>query len=101
VPAAGEFGIRLNPSPSPYSEGHVAVGTRLAADSVLGIGEREGWFAQRSDRGGLFSVVELWLENKFLLEVLTDTEQHRYLENLTVDRFRALFALESPRGIAA
>jgi hypothetical protein len=42
VPAAGEFGIRKNPSPSPYSEGHVAIGTRLAADGVLDIGRREG-----------------------------------------------------------
>jgi hypothetical protein len=49
----------------------------------------------------LFSVVELWLENKFLLEVLTDPEQHRYFENLTVDRFRTLFALGSPGGTAS
>jgi hypothetical protein len=100
VPAAGQFAIRQNSAPSPYSEGHIAIGTRLSADRVLGIGRREGWMAQSSDRGGLFTVVELWLENKFLLEVLTDAEQQRYVANLTLERLHTQFGLTPSRGTA-
>jgi hypothetical protein len=99
VPAVGEFGTRRNPAPSPYSEAHVALGTPLSAEAVLAIGKREGWYTQLSNRGGLFAVIELWLEDKFLLEVLPETEQRRYAE-LTVDRLKAAFALDSPRGDA-
>ncbi len=92
-PAAGEVSIRKNPSPSSYSEVHFAMGTRLSFEEVLVIAEREGWMAQRCDRGGLFSIVEFWVENKFLLELMTDAEQKRYVENMKPEKFRALFGM--------
>jgi hypothetical protein len=98
VPAANQFGMRTNEAPSPYSEGHVAVATPLSEGDVLAIGTREGWLARRSDRGGLFSVIELWLENRFLLEVVPGEERRRYSDNLTIDRFSALFALRTSTG---
>jgi len=101
VPSTGQFGIRLNPAPSAHSESHVAIGTSVAADDVLAIGRREGWFVQRSDRGGVFEVVEVWLENKFLLEVLTEEEQRRYMQNLSIDFFRAIAAPKPPGGLAS
>jgi hypothetical protein len=91
VPAPGEFGVRTNPAPSPHSECHLAIGTVLSADDVLAIAQNEGWLAQRSSRGGLFDVVELWVENKFLLEVLPEPEQRRYVANLTAANLRTLF----------
>ena len=42
VPAAQDVGLRINPSPSPYSEVHVNIGTRLTEDQILAIGRREG-----------------------------------------------------------
>lgn len=98
VPAPGEFGTRVNPAPSQHSETHLAVGTVLSADEVLALARREGWLAQRSDRGGLFEVVELWVENKFLLEVLTEAEQRRYVANTGVAALRRLFTAETTRG---
>jgi hypothetical protein len=92
VPAPGEYAVRTNPAPSPHSEVHLALGTVLAEESVLEIASREGWFAQRSDRGGLFTVIEFWVENKFLLELLPDSEQRRYVENVTAGGLRALFS---------
>jgi hypothetical protein len=98
VPSPTQFGIRTNATPSPYSEAHVALATPLSADEVLAVGAREGWLTQRSDRGGLFSVVELWLESKFLLEVVPDEERQLYATNVTIDRFSALFGLRKPEG---
>jgi hypothetical protein len=91
VPAPGEYAVRANAVPSPYSEVHLALGTVLAEEEVLALARREGWLAQRSDRRGLFTVVEFWLENKFLLELLSAAEQCRYVENLTAARLRTLF----------
>ena len=94
-PAPGEVTVRKNASPSQYSEVHVAMATSLTFDEVLQIAEREGWMAQRCDRGGLFKVVEFWVENKFLLELLPDVEQKRYVENMTPQKFRALFSMSA------
>lgn len=93
VPAPGQFELRAATDASPHSEAHVALGTRVSADEILAIAKREGWLAQRSERGGLFSVVELWVENKFLLELLPEGDQQRYRENLTLEKFRAAFGL--------
>ena len=96
-PSPGEVSIRRNSSPSPYSESHLAMGTRLEADEVLTIAAREGWMAQVCDRGGLFRVVEFWVENKFLLELLPEAEQARYVQNMSAERFRSLFHLPAPQ----
>jgi hypothetical protein len=91
VPAEGVFGVRTNPAPSAYSESHLALGVAMSSDEISAIAAREGWLAQSSDRGGLFTVVELWVENKFLLELLTPEEQERYAENMTLANLQALF----------
>ena len=91
VPAEGMFGVRTNPAPSAYSESHLALGVAVSSDEIFAIAAREGWLAQSSDRGGLFSVIELWVENKFLLELLTPQEQKRYADNMTIANLRALF----------
>ena len=92
-PTQGEVSVRKNVTPSPYSECHLAMGTRLSFEDVLAIAKREGWMAQRCNRGGLFEIVEFWVENKFLLELLPSAEQQRYVENMNADRFRRLFGL--------
>jgi len=92
-PSPGEVTVRRNPSPSQNSECHIAMGTRLSFEEVLAIAKREDWMAQRCDRGGLFNIVEFWVENKFLLELMPDAEQKRYVENVTPKAFRTLFGI--------
>jgi len=92
-PSPGEVTVRKNLTPSSYSEVHIAMGSPLDFEEVLAIARREGWLAQRCDRGGLFNVVEFWVENKFLLEVMPETEQRRYAENMSPAKFRALFGI--------
>ncbi|HEX6998379.1 MAG TPA: hypothetical protein VF322_09550 [Gammaproteobacteria bacterium] len=82
VPAPGCFAVRTNAAAPEHSPAHLAIGTRIGADEIFALAAREGWLAQRSDRGGLFGVVELWIENKFLLELLPEEEQRRYTEML-------------------
>lgn len=78
VPATTEVGIHRNPSPSQYNECHLNVATHLSEAEILALGEREGWIARTCDRAA-FNLVELWIENRFLIELMTPEEQARYV----------------------
>jgi hypothetical protein len=77
VPAPEEVGLRRNGTPSHYSEVHLLIGTELSFEQIFAIAKREGWIARSCDRA-LFGLVELWVENKFLIEVVTGAEIERY-----------------------
>lgn len=80
-----------NPDPSSkdFVETHLAIGTKLTADEIFAIGEREGWFTRRLHRKMGFDVVELWVENRVMLEILTDDMQADYLKTTTTPRWMA------------
>jgi hypothetical protein len=76
-----------------YSAFHMAVATPMSAEQVLAVGEREGWRALRCTRGdNFFDVIELWIENTTMIEVLTDDMQAQYLAFATPANFRAFAA---------
>lgn len=77
VPAAVEAMLARNSAPSRYSEVHLLIGTELAFDDIFAIAKREGWIARLCDRA-VFTLVELWVENKFLIEVVNGPEIERY-----------------------
>jgi hypothetical protein len=63
-----------------FTATHGAIATPLAQDQVLAIAKREGWPAKYRKRGGLFGVVELWIEGRQMMELLTPDMQVEYLE---------------------
>jgi hypothetical protein len=62
-----------------FTATHGAIATSLGRDAVLAIAEREGWPAKYRKRGGLFGVIELWIEGRQMMEVLTPEMQAEYL----------------------
>jgi hypothetical protein len=46
-------------------------------DELLELGRKEGWRCLLTDRA-VFKLVELWLENHFLLEVIPEDEFEKY-----------------------
>lgn len=77
----------------PTSAFHLAIATDLSDAEVKAIAAREGWRAVTCERGaGLFAVIEFWLENRLMIEVLTHPMQARYLENVSIDGFKAMLA---------
>lgn len=55
-----------------YVSTHLNINTNLSIDEVKAIGEREGWRTLVWNRDkGLFQLVELWIEDRFMLEVMT------------------------------
>jgi hypothetical protein len=71
---------------------HFAMATALSKEQVFAIAAREGWVAKHLVRGGLFGVIELWVENSRMIEVLTPEMQAEYLGNFSVPTWRTLLA---------
>lgn len=69
-----------------FTPTHAAIATLLEQDDVLGIARREGWPAKYRKRGGLFGVVELWIEGRQMIEVLTPSMQAEYLAAMAPPR---------------
>jgi hypothetical protein len=65
---------------------HVLLSVPVDRETVVAIGEREGWrvreFYRGSKRRREFVLIELWLENRLMLEVLTPEMVPTYIESL-------------------
>jgi hypothetical protein len=72
-----------------YTATHGAIATALDRASVLAIAAREGWPAKYRKRGGMFGVIELWIEGRQMMEVLTPEMQREYLDSMTTANWRA------------
>lgn len=75
---------------------HAAIATALGLEEVLAIARREGWPAKYRKRGGLFGVVEMWVEGRQMIEVLTPEMQDEYRATMTPAGWRALLAAGAP-----
>ena len=77
---------------------HFAMATRLDEAQVLAIAAREGWPAAVCNRGGLFDVIEVYVEGTRMIEVLTVEMEADYLRTMTIPNWRAM--LEGARMAA-
>jgi FMN phosphatase YigB (HAD superfamily) len=53
-----------------YTATHAAISVPISEEQIQAIATREGWRMKRFNRGGFFDVIELWLENHMLIELL-------------------------------
>lgn len=84
--------------PPGYVATHAAVATPLSAEEVHALAARHGWLTKYRKRGGIFGVIEFWVENTFLLEVLTPEMQAEYTGFMSPDAWRAMLAAGPPRA---
>lgn len=61
---------------------HTALSVELDDDEVMAIAERAGWETAVRPNGP-FSVVEVWIENRLLLEVLSPMQAENYRRAMT------------------
>jgi hypothetical protein len=73
-----------------FTATHGAIATSLDQDAVLAIAAREGWPAKYRKRGGFFGVIELWIEGRQMIEVLTPEMQREYLGFMNLDSWRRI-----------
>jgi hypothetical protein len=93
VPGAAEmvWVVREDRDAEPAWESHFALCVERSADEILAIAHRAGWLARICDRGGFFRVVEVWVENAYLVEVLDPTMAGEYRRAMTVENWRRAF----------
>lgn len=86
-----EPNFEYNPSASELTATHAAVSVPTSQETIAQIGDREGWRVQVCDRGP-FHVVEFWVENRLLLELLPPAMASEYLEFVKPENLEAYFA---------
>jgi len=89
-------------TPAQYSAFHMAIATRMSAEEVYALGEQEGWRTIRCTRGdNFFDVIEVWVENTTMIEVLTSDMQVQYQSFATPANFRAFAAAAAASAATA
>lgn len=81
---------------------HFAMATRLCEDDVFAVARRERWPAKYRKRGGVFGVIELWVEGDRMVEVMTAEMQAEYLAAFTLANWKqALAQGRDPQPVVA
>lgn len=97
VPGETDLAYRDQPETPRHCSSHLLIASRLTAEEILAIGEREGWTARRCRRGGPdemgFDLIEFWVENAYMLEVATAEWQSQYLNFMTGQPARRMFGI--------
>jgi hypothetical protein len=71
---------------------HAAIATPLSIGEVEEIGERYGCKTRVCQRGPWFRVIEFWVDNALMLEMLTPEMQQEYVTNLTLENWHGALA---------
>lgn len=86
----GQVGFTLTPNVAQFTSFHAAISVPTTLEEIERIGAREGWYVLPASRDGLFEVVEFWVENRLMLELLTPTMAAKYLEFLKPSHLREI-----------
>ncbi len=90
IPGANEASPHHNSTPSRFTVTHAALSVPTSRAEIEEIAAREGWLVRYCSREGAFDVIELWVENHLLLELLTPEMSSRYTQFMTFDHVEAL-----------
>ena len=71
---------------------HAAVATPLSIEEVEEIGRRYGCHTSLCRRGSWFRVIEFWVDNSLMLEMMTPEMQAEYQQSITVENWRAMLS---------
>ncbi|MBO0739484.1 MAG: hypothetical protein J2P48_23590 [Alphaproteobacteria bacterium] len=74
---------------------HFALSVATDADTVEAIARREGWQCFRCDRGP-FHVIEVWIENESMVEILPPEFAREYLAFTRPDKVAAAMQAAAP-----
>lgn len=79
IPGSEDKGFqpRQNPDSSIYTATHAAISVPVSEEQIWTIATREGWRSVK--RGVFFEVIEVWLENRVLIELLPPALANNYL----------------------
>jgi hypothetical protein len=80
---------------SSYIPVHAAISVPVSEFKIYEVGLREGWRVARFNRG-FFDVIEFWVENHMLLELLPAADAERYLDFMHPESLQQVLATLNP-----
>ena len=91
--------VHRREAPAQFSEFHAAISVPLCWEQIEAIANREGWRAVLCDRGAShraqgYQIIEFWIEDRFLLELLTPQMLPQYSAFITPENWEQFFELE-------
>lgn len=86
-PAAGDgqANFRHNSSHTGFTATHAAISINRSRENIFEVANENGWKAVELSRGS-FNVIEFWIENRIMIELLTPAMAQEYLA--ATKRFR-------------
>lgn len=84
-------GFAKKPAARGFGPTHFALSVATAADKVAAIAKREGWQCFDCNRGP-FHVIEVWVENQSMVEILPPEYAAEYLAFTRPDKIAAAMA---------
>lgn len=87
------FQRRQNPDASPYTATHAAISVPASEEQIRAIAARENW--QTRHRRGVFEVIELWIENRVLIELLPPAIASGYLTFMEPQTLKQFFVAKA------
>lgn len=85
-PGQAKFEYKRNVNSPQFSPVHVAISVPISFSEIKQIGLREGWHVAMGNRGR-FKLIEFWLENKFLLELMLPSTVPQYVKSMSPQEF--------------
>lgn len=87
-----EISCQIGPRDMSPSFAHIALGSVLVQEDILAAARDRGWTARTCNRGP-FECVEVWLENRLLVEALDTTMLRDYRAGMTAANWARMFDL--------
>ena len=79
--------------PQRLSEVHLAIAVARPAEEVIAIASEAGWPARACSRGGgIFDLVEVWIDSSFMIEFLDPAQAAHYEKVVTPESWKAILA---------
>jgi hypothetical protein len=76
---------------------HLNINSPLDEESIKAIAKREGWRCFVANRaGGLFQLIEFWIENRFMIEVNTPAMTEAYQKMATPENWAEFLKMPLP-----
>lgn len=100
IPGSAEVKFAHQPTPAPYHATHAAVSVPSSREEIEQIAAREGWQVRYCSREGFFEVIEFWVENTMLIELLTPAMATRYLTFMQPANLAQFFAEAQAQPVA-
>jgi hypothetical protein len=94
VPGDGDeqAGFVQKASSSQFIATHAAISVPASQEQIEEIGRREGWRVLRCNRDSFFDVIEFWVENRLMLELLPPAIANQYIEFAQPHNIEKFFA---------